>query len=82
MRPLIESRWLYTVDLDDGSVRSTANRSFPTNLVDLAFVSAPPGAAAVPAPAIAAAAEPPRAEKRLRSRPRMGLDNRPFLPSL
>ena len=74
--------WLYTIDLDDGSVRSTANRSFPTNLVDLAFVSAPPGAAAVPAPAIAAAAEPPRAEKRLRSRPRMGLDNRPILPSL
>ena len=72
---------LLTYDYEKAELYAS-DRSFPTNLVDLAYVSAPPGTAAVPATAIAAAEKPPRAEKRLRSRPRMGLDNRPILPSL
>ena len=65
-----------------GRVVSLVKSYAKSLVVDLAFVSAPPGTAAVPGTAIAAAEKPPRAEKRLRSRPRMGLDNRPTFPSL
>ena len=80
---LPEEAWLLAIDLDSGSLRSSAKKGFPLGVVDLSFVDlsfspwTPNGTE--PAPVTMPVATPPNLNATARRNPRMGKTGFPDL---